>query len=288
MGIDCIILNYNDADTTIKLVMKIKDYSVFDNIIVVDNKSSDNSLLKLQKYITGNIILLEADKNGGYGAGNNIGIKYAKEKKTDYVLIANPDTIFEEFAIVALVNHMRKNPECAVASMLSLRTNGEFSKPIAWKSGGFLKEVLSCCVFSHWVFRRHLTVQESEICNDVESINVYGVPGSLVMIDVNYDELLYEEDVFLYCEEKILGNKVKSIGKKTKLYLKANYIHNHSVSINKSINDYTKKKIWLESNRKYIDKKYFPLGIKKIFTDFVFFIARIEYKIQSIIRGISV
>ena len=35
-------------------------------------------------------------KNGGYGFGNNVGIKYSVETlNADYVLIANPDVIFE-------------------------------------------------------------------------------------------------------------------------------------------------------------------------------------------------
>ena len=41
MNVSCIILNYNDADTTIKLVQGMKDYSSLDSIVVVDNHSTD-------------------------------------------------------------------------------------------------------------------------------------------------------------------------------------------------------------------------------------------------------
>ena len=35
----CVILNYNDADTTISLVKKIEDYKNIEHIVVVDNLS---------------------------------------------------------------------------------------------------------------------------------------------------------------------------------------------------------------------------------------------------------
>lgn len=46
--IDCVILNYNDADTTTDIINHIKEYSVFNHIIVVDNCSTDNSLDRLK------------------------------------------------------------------------------------------------------------------------------------------------------------------------------------------------------------------------------------------------
>ena len=44
----CEILNYNDAETVFKLVDKIKDYSVFSSILIIDNDSPDGSFCKLK------------------------------------------------------------------------------------------------------------------------------------------------------------------------------------------------------------------------------------------------
>ncbi len=49
VGLSCVILNYNDAETTEKLVKQIVDYKVLHQIIVVDNASTDNSLERLKK-----------------------------------------------------------------------------------------------------------------------------------------------------------------------------------------------------------------------------------------------
>lgn len=46
--LSCVILNYNDAETTEKLVKQIVDYNVLHQIIVVDNASTDDSLERLK------------------------------------------------------------------------------------------------------------------------------------------------------------------------------------------------------------------------------------------------
>ena len=47
----CVVLNYNDAGTTERLVKRIRNYSCFEHVVIVDNASTDNSwerLLMLQ------------------------------------------------------------------------------------------------------------------------------------------------------------------------------------------------------------------------------------------------
>ena len=54
----------------------------------MDNKSTDFSFEKLKKFQTEKIRVISSEKNGGYGYGNNIGIKYAKDfLKIRYILI---------------------------------------------------------------------------------------------------------------------------------------------------------------------------------------------------------
>ena len=44
----------------------------------------------------------------------------------------------------------------------------------------------------------------------------------------------YDENVFLYQEESVLGWKMKQAGYRTVLLLKCHYLHEHSVSIGKT------------------------------------------------------
>ena len=66
-----IILNYNDLQTTKKYINNIKDYKVLDKIIIVDNKSTDNSYEELKKLSNDKISVIETDDNKGYALSCN-------------------------------------------------------------------------------------------------------------------------------------------------------------------------------------------------------------------------
>ena len=81
-----VILNYNDSDTTIKLIEAIKNYDQLDHIAVVDNCSTDDSYKKLLKFQSDKIKILLSPKSGVYSFGNNFGARYLIEN-------FNPDII---------------------------------------------------------------------------------------------------------------------------------------------------------------------------------------------------
>lgn len=98
--IGCVVLNYNDADTTLDLLKRIEPMEIIDQIVLVDNKSTDNSLERLKEQESNKVHVVCAEKNGGYGSGNNVGIGYLRKNYScDYIIIANPDVIFDESVI---------------------------------------------------------------------------------------------------------------------------------------------------------------------------------------------
>src|SRR5699024_4367823 len=110
-SIICQILNYNDVFHVKKIVNKIKDYHIFEYILIVDNNSSDGSFKKLMEMYKENpkIRVISSPKNGGYGYGNNFGINYAvNELKAKKAIVCNPDVEFEEQTVIKLVNIMTK------------------------------------------------------------------------------------------------------------------------------------------------------------------------------------
>ena len=82
-----VVLNYNDAIETVKFVNDINSYNIVDKIVVVDNGSTDNSLVELKKLVNVKLIVLR--DNRGYAAGNNAGLKYLYEQNYDNYIIAN-------------------------------------------------------------------------------------------------------------------------------------------------------------------------------------------------------
>ena len=59
-------------------------------------------------------------ENGGYAAGNNIGIRHALERDADYVWILNPDTEVKPNTLQLLMATMAQRPDAGVVGSLNL------------------------------------------------------------------------------------------------------------------------------------------------------------------------
>lgn len=114
-NICAVILNYNDAQTTMKLTESWKNSKVIRNIIIVDNCSTDDSWEKLGEFKEEfasdhpddpdkvQLHLFRTTENGGYGSGNQAGIDYAVQYlEPDYIIIANPDVQVSDACILLL------------------------------------------------------------------------------------------------------------------------------------------------------------------------------------------
>ena len=147
MSIAIIVLNYNDYETTIKYINFVKNYSLINNIIVVDNCSTNNSYEKLKVYESGKIDVIKSDKNGGYAYGNNYGIKYAKDKyNSDYLIISNPDVFFEEKIIPIMTSFIRKNNNDIGIVSPTVINNENSNMPIAWKQPSYWDNIFSMII----------------------------------------------------------------------------------------------------------------------------------------------
>ncbi|WP_149242264.1 glycosyltransferase family 2 protein [Dyadobacter sp. 32] len=105
MDVSIIIVNYNTAELLINCIDSIqtKTSGLYYEIIVVDNKSSDNSVILLKEKFN-NVIVIESDINLGFGKGNNLGAQYAKGK---YLFFLNSDTILINNAIKILFDFIQ-------------------------------------------------------------------------------------------------------------------------------------------------------------------------------------
>lgn len=248
------ILNYNDSDTVKKILKNIYSFSIFDNILIVDNYSSDDSWYKLQACIDNRIIVIQTDHNGGYGYGNNYGIKYAKEKlQCSYILLSNPDVFFDENLVRDLLIAIH-NPDIAIASAVQHDINNNPIKDIAWK----IPTPIECVFLQTKIGNKFFDTRYKCLLNNGGTIEVDCVPGALLLIDVNkFTEVGgYDEEIFLYCEEDVIAFRLKEKGYKTVLLCDKNYQHEHSVSINKSIIKKTNQMKLIFKNRIYFMKKY--------------------------------
>ncbi|MGO4961206.1 glycosyltransferase [Jeotgalibaca porci] len=261
MKISCVILNYNDYETTTKLINEIQDYSSLDSIVVIDNLSTDESFSKLLELRNSKVHVLQTDRNGGYGYGNNFGIKYAYSSlSSDFVLIANPDVHFTNKTVEQMAGFLEGNPNYAIVAPRALTPELKNQKLIAWKIQKKWDYLLSSSMIYLKYFSNKYYPEKYFLHKDAVDVDV--VPGSLLMVVGKYMHQygMYDEENFLYSEEEMLALKFMEKSLKTRLLLNTTYIHEHSISISKSFPlEISKKKMNLDS-RIYTLNNYYNLS----------------------------
>lgn len=267
--ISCIILNYNDSSTTIDLVNEIKDYDCLDSVIVVDNASTDDSwqcLSALDK--EKKVYVTRAVANGGYGAGNQLGIDYAVDRLgASYVIVANPDIHVTAQCIGRVKEALDRTSHAAMASARVMSPQGDelFSY---WTLLPLWKDLLDTGLVTRRLFKRILNTPPYELKNggDNDCRLVDAVPGSFFMLKpdvLSAQEVkeLFDKNIFLYYEEKVLGRKLEKLGLATVLVTDQSYVHAHSVSIDKSVKSIADKQKLLHQSKLYYYKRYLHAGL---------------------------
>lgn len=250
----CVILNYNDADNVVELVSLIKGYASVDVIVVVDNCSTDDSLLKLKPLNIDKVYVVQAASNGGYGAGNNLGVKIcAEDHNCDFVLIANPDVRFEESCVIKLIEALASVSNAGAASCRQLLMDGKEAPHSAWGLPSKRGLICAPCTGkSPYVD----VVERGEVDYRLE---VDCLAGAMLMVRSSHFLEIggYDERVFLFAEEMILAKRLKEYGF-ISLYLPyESYSHLHSASVSKS---YSKRASRLKiqyASRRFLLKEYY-------------------------------
>ncbi len=267
MQLSCVILNYNDAETTEKLVMQIADYDVLHQIIVVDNASTDDSLERLRKLESDanasqscKVRVISADHNGGYGSGNNLGVRCGAEQGATHVLIANPDVVFSEQSLKAMLAVFARHPEVGIVTT-RIRDARFPNLKNGWPLRGFMRELLSMGPVSRRLLGKTFNYPDSCFAGR-SAVYVGAVHGSMLMVDT--EKFLeaggYDEGIFLYEEEQVLGRRMQNAGYRSVLLLNQHYDHEHSTSISKSFSDAMKRQRLREKSTLYYMRHYLHIS----------------------------
>ncbi|HEY5234781.1 MAG TPA: glycosyltransferase family 2 protein [Rhabdochlamydiaceae bacterium] len=121
MKLSVVILNWNGKNDTLACLTSLQNVeaSAFD-VIVVDNGSTDDSVLEIAKRFP-QVTLLETGKNLGYAGGNNVGIEHALKQGADLVLLLNNDTIVDRHFVKALLNSSQDHPNIGIFGAYPIR-----------------------------------------------------------------------------------------------------------------------------------------------------------------------
>jgi GT2 family glycosyltransferase len=252
-----VLLNYQEFSDTIDFVKKIKQQKGINlQILIVDNHSPNNSfnilLDTFKKDVT--IDVIQTISNKGYATGNNFGFLYLKERKTEFILISNNDVIIDDdFLISKMTESYLECDSPAFLNPMIRNENNERARFSAWKIPTFFDDLKSLLFLD----RIHFLKSDKKYNFPQAIIPVDCVPGSFSLIkkDVLFDLGLFDENTFLYCEERINAKKVKEKGLQNYLNTKLSYIHQEGGTINKYFSYIGKMKI-LVTSRIYFHVRY--------------------------------
>lgn len=278
-----VIVNYNDYKTTKELLDNIKDYKCLDKIIVVDNKSSDDSLKKLNDLKYDKVEIIDSGKNLGYSYGLNVGCKYLIEKyNIKKIAISNSDIIISnESDLIDLFNHISSKNVIVAPSII---TGNDVSR--GWHLPTYIDDLISNIPILHQkYYEKKLMYPSNYYYKDISKVEA--VSGCFFIIDANYLKSInyFDDNIFLYYEENILGKITKNNNKNIIVCNNIDVIHNHSVTIDKALKK-IKKYDALKKSQMYYEKKYNNIGILRQFILWLSIkITRIILYIVYLIRG---
>lgn len=287
MNVSIIILNYNNAEEVVKFTNSIVDYSILNNIVIVDNNSSDDSLTQLEqlkKY--GNVHIIVSKKNAGYSSGNNIGMKYAIERlNSQFLFVSNPDVLIEEGAVQSVITYFLDNNNIKKGIIAPTMFTPEQKK---WRNSGWKLPTYIDCLLATQVgldkisdLRQSYSEKQSK-----QHIYVDALPGSFFGIssealrDIGY----FDEATFLYCEENIISKKLLDKGYTNILISNTKFIHNHSTTISKHYDKTATFKIYYNSLKHYIRCYLEVSNVKLKLFDFASFLGIIQRRIYYTLR----
>lgn len=245
-----IILNYNTWKDTIKEVESVIytcDVKPQD-IYVIDNASTNDSVFQLELYSKNRFNLIISNKNNGYAAGNNIGLRLAYKKGYKYAWILNNDIIIQDKNIIKKnITILKNHNDVACVSPDIYTPNGyifnrDSIRPNFWD---FTFGMLAYKKKGRKIFLK-------------ENFGyVYRPQGCCMFLNLEYLNKVdyFDEHTFLYCEEIILAERLLNLGYKCACNVNSSVIHNHSKTVK---NTFQKKEIIKikESSFDYYLSKY--------------------------------
>lgn len=291
-----VIINYNSLEYTKECILSLQDQSYQNfKILVVDNDSSDNSILELKKMFT-ELEIIKNEANLGYTGACNIGIQYSLQMNYDFIFLLNNDTTAHPKMLEELVNYIKRYPDT------TLLTGKIYYKDFpnkVWYSGGKLNLIKLEGI--------HKGVNKYEVNIQCEKESIVDFASGCMMLiksDIFKDIGYFDEFLFAYYEDVDFCIRLKRHNYKIVYVPTSRIWHKISpmFSSNQKIVKFTKLTYYLKTRNKiYLTLKYkvkwqklitFILIAPKIFKYFFGFmlLLRIEYLryvVYGIVDGLS-
>lgn len=231
-----VLLNYRTAEMTLRAAeAALTAMAGLDaDLVIVDNASGDGSVEAMQAHVAARgwpVRIIASARNGGFGAGNNIGIRagMADGGAPDYLYILNSDAFPRPDALGRLVARLEAHPEAGIAGSYIEGEDGAphvtaFRFPTPWSE---LEGAARFGPVSRALARHRVPLEIP-----AESQRVDWLAGaSMLLRQRMLDQIgLFDETFFLYFEETDLCRRAARAGFETHYVRDSVVVHIGSVS----------------------------------------------------------
>ena len=296
--ISVILVDYFSYEKTIKYIYHFidkKDETLV-NFIIVDNSANLDNAKKILKSINNEALcepkfgepyngyigkahcdLIINNKNGGYGPGANLGVRYAiKQYNSEFVIISNNDLRVLDSTLNLKIFLEIFNQELKVGligpSITGVDGNNQTPcKKVEFKDRWIIPYLI-------YPFNCLLNGDPSDDLLHLEKqTSVYRIMGSFMMFRTSslVECGFFDENTFLYAEESIIAEKLLMAGIKTIYCPRVHLLHEHNQIIGNYYNQKEKLKMRFQSEsyyyQNYIGVNKVKIGIAKISLKVYFF-----------------
>ena len=240
-----IVLNYNDWSETTRYCKMVEHYGSVDKVVIVDNKSTDDSVEHLRTIVSEKFVLVQAEENKGYAAGNNVGLKYILDNGLKgNIIISNPDIYFTDSNLSKILEPL-DDANIGITTGL-ITTNGVICSNYAWQLPSFWELVSNQFLglykikrlFGYSMYLPYPKDTNNVICECVSGCFFCITTETLSQIG------LFDERTFLYGEENILGYKIHANGQKVLVVTSEKVEHDQHHSIKKTPDSEKRSNNW--------------------------------------------
>jgi GT2 family glycosyltransferase len=278
--IGIIILNYKTYNETIDCVQSIRKSTTCSyKIYIVDNNSPNDSYNQLYAkfHNCDDIVLIESKENGGYSAGNNIGIKKALSDGAEAVILSNSDVIFYQESIDNMYSYLKINKNIGILGPKILLENNNIQNSPR-KNYSFVNYLFGKKPFIYLDIKGiRKDTYFTNYMYDSELVFKGLVSGCCIALTKEYFDLCgyLDENSFLYFEEAMISIKAVNTELQTCVLPQAVVLHKCSVSIGKQDSAFSRFHRYYSSLymlRKYvgINKFQFTLALMINYIPFLF------------------
>lgn len=231
-----VILNYQTWELSLRCIQSIADTKedLDCRIYLVDNASKLPMPKSIHRYIKthkNEVCFIQSDKNKGYAAGNNLGIKRALEDGCQYLIITNSDIVFGEKSLQNMLKSFAIHAKTGIVGPKVVDANGNFQRSRCSMRTGML-EMFQVFTVAKFFFKKKFQAYYCLDQNPDEGTFTYYVSGCCFAMTEECARTItpLDEGTVLYYEEPIIGIRMEKAGFKTYYEPKSVVIHKHGAT----------------------------------------------------------